>query len=227
MKNEYEVKKGLAYLEYDLSLLERSLFIEFENMLLEKGYRYLSLPSAGSWETIEKQGVVTKDFSLGIDETHALFGSAEQGILEYFQGMEIKEEFILFANNQCFRNEANLDGLKSLREFKKIEQFCFCKKANAEKYFNELLNNSIEFLRRYNIEYRVVDKFDDEGYHVKKYDIEVMTEKYGWMETHSCTYFGDEQAKRFDITGDMHTISNTGIASPRILIPFIEKGYKK
>ena len=55
MGNEFEVKKGLAYLGYELSLLERSLFIEFENMLLEKGYRYLSLPSAGSWETIERQ----------------------------------------------------------------------------------------------------------------------------------------------------------------------------
>ena len=57
---------------------------------------------------------------------------------------------------------------------------------------------------------------------MKKYDIEVKTKQYGWMETHSCTYFGEEQSKRFEITGATHTISNTGIASPRILIPFIE-----
>lgn len=221
---KYLVKNGLVYLDYDLSLLERNLFIEFENMLLEKGYKYLSLPSAGSWSTVEKQGVVTTDYSLGIDETHALFGSAEQGILEYFENKEVNEELLLFADNQCFRNEAHLNGLKTLKEFKKIEQFCFCREENAEKYFNELLNNSISFLEKHNIKYRIVDKTkEDKGYHYKKYDIEVKTKMYGWMETHSCTYFKDEQVKRFNITGGMHTISNTGIASPRILIPFIEK----
>lgn len=62
----------------------------------------------------------------------------------------------------------------------------------------------------------------DEGYHHVKYDIEVKTEQYGWMETHSCSYFADEQVKRFGIEGGVHTISNTGLASPRVLIPFIE-----
>ena len=112
-------------------------------------------------------------------------------------------------------------------KFKKIEHFCFCKPENAEKYFQELLKNSTDFLEKYNIEYRIVDKTKtDEGYHLKKYDIEVKTKKYGWLETHSCTYFGDEQTKRLNITGNLHTISNTGIASPRILIPFIEKNFK-
>ena len=73
------------------------------------------------------------------------------------------------------------------------------------------------------IKYRVVDVTDrDPGYHIKKYDIEIETKQFGWMETHSCSYFGTEQSKRFNITGANHTISNTGIASPRILIPFIE-----
>jgi uncharacterized membrane protein (UPF0182 family) len=61
------------------------------------------------------------------------------------------------------------------------------------------------------------------GYHVFKKDVEVHTEAYGWIETHSYTYFGYEQVKRHDIRGDVHTISNTGLASPRILIPFLEK----
>ena len=51
---------------------------------------------------------------------------------------------------------------------------------------------------KYNIEYRVVDVTKlDFGYHVKKYDIEVKTKQYGWLETHSCSYFGEEQSKRF------------------------------
>ena len=186
--NKYNVKDGIYYLDIELSKLEFELFREFEDMLLKKGYKYLSLPSAGSWDK------------------------------------EVNEEQCFFSINECFRKENNLDGLVRLREFKKLEQYCFCKPENAEKYFNELSNNSIDFLKKYNIEYRVIDKTkEDPGYHYKKYDIEVNTKKYGWMETHSCTYFKDEQTKRLGINGGLHTISNTGIASPRILIPFIEK----
>jgi len=226
MKN-YLVKDGIYYLDDVLSKLELDLFREFTDMLLEKNYTYLSLPSAGSWEVIEKQGVVSRDYSLGIDERHALFGSAEQAFLEYFQDKEVTEG-CYFSFNHCFRNEQNLDGLVRLKEFKKLEQYCFCSSENAEKYFNELLTNSTNFLEKHNIEYRIVDKTkEDPGYHIKKYDIEVKTKEYGWMETHSCTYFGDEQTKRLNIKGGLHTISNTGIASPRILIPFIEKKLKR
>lgn len=224
MENDYIIKDGLVCLDNDLALLERKLFIEFENMLLEKGYKYLSIPTSGKWDTIEKQEIVTTDFSLGINNKYALFGSAEQGILEYYENKIIKEELCLFANNTCYRNESKLNGLKTLIEFKKLEQFCFCKEENALYYFNELLKNATDFLKKYNICYRIVDKTKiDKGYHIKKYDIEVKTKKYGWMETHSCTYFGSEQVNRFNIKGNMHTISNTGIASPRILIPFIER----
>lgn len=222
--SSYYTKDGIYYLDFELSNLELSLFREFETMLLEKGYKYLSLPSAGSWDIIEKQEVISKDYSLGIDDRQALFGSAEQGFLEYFQNQEITEELKMFSFNECFRNEQTLDGLFYLREFKKLEQYIICREENAEKYFNEVLKNSTDFLEKHNIEYRVVDKtYEDPGYHLKKYDIEVKTKKYGWMETHSCTYFGDEQAKRLNIKGGFHTISNTGIASPRILIPFIER----
>lgn len=225
--SKYYTKDGIYYLDYELSKLEFELFREFEDMLLKKGYKYLSLPSAGSWDIIEKQEVVTKEYSLGIDERQALFGSAEQAFLEYFENSEVTEELYLFSINECFRNEQSLDELQRLREFKKLEQFCFCKEENAEKAFSELLNNSIDFLKKHNIEYRIVDKTkEDPGYHLKKYDIEVKTKKYGWMETHSCTYFGAEQTKRLNIKGGLHTISNTGIASPRILIPFIEKQEK-
>lgn len=222
--NSFNVKDGIYYLDTELSKLEFELFREFEDMLLKKGYKYLSLPSAGSWEVLDRQEAVTRDQSLGIDERQALFGSAEQGFLEYFMDKEVNEEQCFFSINECFRKEKDLDGLIRLREFKKLEQYCFCRPENSEKYFEELLNNSIDFLKKYNIEYRIVDKTkDDPGYHCKKYDIEVKTKKYGWLETHSCTYFKDEQTKRLGIRGGLHTISNTGIASPRILIPFIER----
>ena len=114
--NKYFTKDGIYYLDYELSKLEFDLFREFEDMLLEKGFKYLSLPSAGSWDVIEKQEVVTKEYSLGIDERQALFGSAEQAFLEYFQNSKVDKELYLFSINECFRNEQKLEGLQRLRE---------------------------------------------------------------------------------------------------------------
>ena len=86
-----------------------------------------------------------------------------------------------------------------------------------------MLDNSTNFLKDYSIKHRIVNVTNiDPGYHIKKYDIEIFSKNSGWVETHSCSYFGEEQTKRFNISGATHTISNTGIATPRILIPFIE-----
>lgn len=136
------------------------------------------------------------------------------------------DQLLLYSLNSCFRTEDFYDGLFRVKEFRKVEQFAFCNENNYKYYFDILLDNAINILNLINLptKYRVIDKTKtDPGYHIKKYDIEVLTKKYGWMETHSCTYFRNEQIKRFDVgLKHIHTISNTGIASPRILIPFIE-----
>jgi seryl-tRNA synthetase len=170
------------------------------------------------------QGVVPWDVIFKINNDYGLSGSAEQGILECFTGKNINDTLKVYAKNQCFRFEKEFNGLKYLKEFIKLEQFVFCRKAQKDYYFEQLLNNSVEFLKYHNIKHRIVDVTQrDKGYHIKKYDIEVYTMTYDWMETHSCSYFGTNQTKRFGISGVTHTISNTGIASPRILIPFLER----
>ncbi len=169
-----------------------------------------------------------QDINLSLDimaianDTEAcLAGSAEQGILERFSEQEVKPKLI-YAKNQCFRNESEYEDLLRVREFIKVEQFCFTTKDCWEDRFELLMNSAISFLMKLGVEYRVVDVTSDPGYHIKKSDIQVKTKSYGWIETHSCSYFGEEQSKRFGITGATHTLSNTGIATPRILIPFIE-----
>ncbi|ALN97690.1 seryl-tRNA synthetase [Bacillus phage vB_BpuM-BpSp] len=212
-------------LDFELSKIERDLFRRFSDKLDSKGFKYLSVPSAIKWETLDKQGFDRRDSLHISDRRNALAGSAEQGILEYFQDKKV-DSMKIYAQNTCFRREnIEIENLR-LEEFIKLEQFCFTTKDKWEEDFNLLLNNAIEFLDELEIKNRVVDMtIKDKGYHLKKLDIEIYTEKYGWIESHSCTYFGEEQTKRFNITGSTHTISNTGIASPRILIPIIEKLY--
>lgn len=219
------VKDGVFFPDHALSEMERSLFNHFEDLLRNRNFKYISVPSLIKKETIERQDVISWEKIFKINDEYALSGSAEQGILELYTHKRVDEPTFLYAKNQCFRAENEYDGLKRLKEFQKIEQFIFTNLKNWEEHFDLILENATSFLDEYKIQYRVVDVTDrDPGYHILKKDIEVYTKTYGWMETHSCTYFGTEQSKRFDIHGDcIHTMSNTGIASPRILVPFLEK----
>lgn len=209
---------------FEISLLERNLIHEFETLCLNKGYKYLSIPSLVPKECYIKQGSIDENKVFGFGD-YRLTGSAEQGILEYFSGQEVLRNLKIVSTNQCFRNEDVYTPLLRLAEFKKVEQFGFLTTSTAaEITFNEFLYNSTEFLETHGIQYRIVDETEtDDGYHQKKFDIQINTKTFGWIESHSCTLFGKEQTRRFSIRGAEYTVSCTGIASPRILIPFIEK----
>lgn len=218
----YTVRDGVYFLDERLSNIEKRILETCGSFLEKRGFKYLSIPTAIRWETFERQQLNLEKYILNIDTDHCLAGSAEQGILERFIDQEVVESFY-YARNQCFRNEFEYRDLYRVKEFSKVEQFAFCHQDTADTTFNMLLQNATDFLTLLDVQYRVVDVTDrDPGYHVKKFDVEILTRDYGWMETHSCSYFGTEQTRRFNIRGADHSVSNTGIASPRILIPFLE-----
>ena len=205
----------------DYSQVERDLFLRFEATLEDAGFTYLSVPSFISRGTVERQEVVAWEHVLKVSDTLGLAGSAEQGILEYFADTRVAEGRY-WAHNQCFRGEDEVIPWARLREFRKTELFSFTNDVEWNVEFLHLLKTATSFLEDLGLVYRLVDKTGDPGYHKKKTDVEVWTYSYGWIETHSCTYFGEEQTRRFGITGATHTVSNTGLASPRILIPLVE-----
>lgn len=221
------VRDGVFFPTRKVADLEARIFRTLTKNLKHSGFRQLSVPSTITRDTIDRQGVVPWENIIHVGHHHGLAGSAEQGILEMFQGQRVgqgKPELRLFADNQCFRNEEAYVGLMYLREFRKLEQFVFCGRGNWEENFQLVLWMAEGLLNQFKVEHRVVDVTKrDRGYHILKKDIEVLTTTYGWLETHSCTYFGEEQTRRFGITGLTHTISNTGVASPRILVPLLER----
>jgi seryl-tRNA synthetase len=213
-------ESGVYKLDFQMSKLERDLMREFSDMLESKGFKYLYVPSIIRQDSFSRQGLDVD--TLRIDTDTVLSGSAEQGILEYFTDSYVEPQLI-YAQNTCFRQEDVYEGFKRLKEFNKLEQFCFTTENKWKEKFDLLLDNATTFLNRKGITNRVVNVTDrDGGYHKVKFDVEIYTKTYGWLESHSCSYFGTEQTDRFNITGATHTISNTGLASPRILIPFIE-----
>jgi seryl-tRNA synthetase len=220
---DYKVEHGVFKPSFELSKIEKDLFDEFEKILIQKDFKYLAVPVSVSTDAFYRQAAAKDQQAYWLDGHHMLNGSAEQGILDHFADSRV-EPMRIYAYTHCFRREYELDSVVRLKEFKKLEQFIFCNETNWLNEFELILNNARDFLKHHNIEYRTVDVTQrDPGYHIRKYDIEIKTENHGWVESHSCSYFGTEQTKRLGITGATHTLSNTGIASPRILIPFIER----
>lgn len=140
----------------------------------------------------------------------------------------------------CFRREAgtygkDTHGLYRIHQFEKIEQVVLCE-ANVEvglKMFEEIRTNAEEVLQALKLPYRVVDVCTGDMGKGKLFmqDIETwMPSRKSYGETHSCSYLGDFQARRLNIKyadkdGQkkfVHTLNNTCIASPRILIPILE-----
>jgi seryl-tRNA synthetase len=151
----------------------------------------------------------------------------------------------------CFRREAgtygrDTKGLYRVHQFQKVEQVVLCEadEKKALALFEEIRTNAEAVLQALKLPYRVMDVCTGDMGKGKVFmqDIETwMPSRKAYSETHSCSYLGDFQARRLGITysssakatGDrqvvsskerkfVHTLNNTCIASPRILIPILE-----
>jgi len=172
-----------------------------------------------------------------------LSGTAEVPVMGYYRdevldSKELPVKFLGFS--PCFRREAgshskDVKGLIRVHEFFKWEQVILCEASHEEsvKWHEWLTNNTEEFMQSMEIPYRVVVNCGgDLGQgQVKKYDIEAWVPKENrYRETHSSSYFHDFQTRRFNIRykdadGKLrfaHSLNNTAIASPRILVSLIE-----
>lgn len=144
------------------------------------------------------------------------------------------------AFSPCYRREAgshgkDVKGLIRVHEFFKVEQVILCEASHEEsvKHHEWITANTEEFMQSLGIPYHVVlNCGGDIGQgQVKKYDIEAWVPKEGkYRETHSSSYFHDFQTRRFntrykDDDGKLryaHSLNNTAIASPRILVSLVE-----
>ncbi len=179
----------------------------------------------------------------------SLVGTAEVPVTGY-HGDEILEEAELpklyFARSTCFRREAgaagkDTRGLYRIHFFDKIEQVVMCKADPAEsaRWHDAIIKNAEDMLQALELPYRVMEVCTgDMGQgKVRMFDLETwMPSREAYSETHSASRFHDFQARRLNLryrraAGEQgrparlefcHTLNNTVIASPRILIPLLE-----
>jgi len=239
------------FLKNEGALLEFAMLMYAFQTLVSKGYTPIMAPSLVKEFTLFGNGQLPwgrdEVYHLEKDDQY-LAGTAEVPVTAYFSDEVLKEEdlpkkFVAFS--PCFRREAgsygkDTKGLYRLHQFNKIEQVIIAPNdmSNSFTLHEELLQNSEEILQSLNLPYRVLlmctgDMGEPQ---VKKYDIETwMPGRNAYGETMSNSVMGDFQARRLKIRyrakdGTMkycHTLNNTAIASPRILIPLLENYQQK
>jgi seryl-tRNA synthetase len=221
------------------------------DILRERGYDYLAVPHL----VREDAMVGTGYFPFGEEDAYSLtndnsflIGTAEVVLTSYHAGEVLDEKELpikVCGKSDCYRREAgtygkDTSGVYRVHQFTKVEQVILCKNDPAEssKMHQELLSNAEDLMKLLKLPYRVMELCtgDMGAGQVKKHDIETwMPSRDSYGETHSCSSFHEFQSRRLNIkykTQDgerkfVHTLNNTMVASPRILICILENYQKE
>lgn len=225
--------------------LEFAVWQYVMNFMIKKGYNPMLVPSLVRRETLLGTGYIPQgeDDLYKTQDGDYLAGTAEVATMSYYSGevlekTELPKKIIAFS--PCFRREAgshskDTKGLIRVHEFFKLEQVILCEASHEQSvtFHEELLKNTEEIMQELGLPYRVLLMCTaDIGLgHVKKYDVEAWVPSQNtYRETHSASYFHDFQTRRLNIRyrddeGKMrfaHSLNNTAIATPRILVSIIE-----
>lgn len=238
------VRLEMAILQYTLDTLVKKNYTMFNPPLL---VHYPAMMGTSYFPGGEEQAYavgVQKEKDGQVEGDGAwLIGTSEVAVTSYHKDevLPIDELPKRFCGvSTCFRREAgtygkDTKGLYRVHQFQKVEQVILCEADDliSAEMHTEILQNAEDILQALELPYRVVDVCTgDMGRgQVYKNDIETwMPSRNGYGETHSCSTFHDFQARRLNIkyeTPDgkkafVHTLNNTCVASPRILIPILE-----
>ncbi len=231
----------------ELSRLELAMHMLVLDKLANHGFTTITVPSLSKEKPLYGMGYLPfaqdEIYYMPADETY-LSGTAEL-VLNSLHADEILSENdlpILYAGfSPCFRREAgaagkDTRGLVRVHQFLKTEQFVICKNDinESERWHQKLLQISEEVLQDLELPYQVLEicTGDMGAPKYRQYDLEAWTPSQNcYRETHSCSNITEWQARRTNLRyrdnkdGKVkfaHTLNNTGIATPRILVPFIE-----
>jgi len=235
------------FLKGDGALLHWAVLRFAMDQMVGKGYVPMSVPLLMRDEVMRGTGFFPgfedQTYQMEKDQLN-LAGTAEVPLTAYHMGeilraKELPKKYI--AMSSCFRREAGAAGkdtygLFRIHQFDKVEQVVICKNnvEESNKFHEEILANAEAVMAALELPYRVVNVCTgDLGRgQAKKFDIEAwMPSRKSYCETHSASKLYDFQARRMNLRYKdtaakknlfCHTLNNTVIASPRILIPILE-----
>jgi seryl-tRNA synthetase len=234
---------GFYYLVGDIARLHSAVLSYARDFMIGRGFTYCIPPFMIRSAVVD--GVISfAELNAMMykieDEDLYLIGTSEHSMIGKFADQILKEEDLpcaMTSYSPCFRKEKGAHGIEErgvyrIHQFEKQEMIVVCKPEDSQEWFTKLWQNTVAFFRTLDIPVRTLEccSGDLADLKVKSLDVEAWSprlEKY--FEVGSCSNLGDAQARRLKIrikteNGNIlaHTLNNTVVAPPRMLIAFLE-----
>ncbi|MDE5834730.1 MAG: serine--tRNA ligase [Ruminococcus sp.] len=235
---------GFYYLCGDIAQLQSCILSYARDFMIDKGFTYYIPPFMIRSDVVtgvmsfEEMGNMMYKIE---GEDLYLIGTSEHSMIGKFIDNIIPEEDLpqtLTSYSPCFRKEVGSRGIEErgvyrIHQFEKQEMVVVCKPEESMEWFHKLYNYTVEFFRTLDIPVRTLEccSGDLADLKVKSIDVEAWSPRQQkYFEVGSCSNLGDAQARRLGIrvkTDDgskyfAHTLNNTVVAPPRMLIAFLE-----
>ena len=235
---------GFYYLMGDIARLHSAVISYARDFMINRGFTYCVPPF------MIRSNVVTGVMSFAeMDammykiegEDLYLIGTSEHSMIGKFIDTILDEDTLprtLTSYSPCFRKEKGAHGIEErgvyrIHQFEKQEMIVVCKPEESKMWFDKLWQNTVDLFRSMDIPVRTIEccSGDLADLKVKSYDVEAWSPRQKkYFEVGSCSNLGDAQARRLKIRVNgkdgkkyfAHTLNNTVVAPPRMLIAFLE-----
>ena len=235
---------GFYYLMGDIARLHSAVLAYARDFMIDRGFTYCIPPY------MIRSNVVTGVMSFAeMDammykiegEDLYLIGTSEHSMIGKFIDNILEEDTLprtLTSYSPCFRKEKGAHGIEErgvyrIHQFEKQEMIVVCKPEDSKMWFDKLWQNTVDLFRSMDIPVRTIEccSGDLADLKVKSYDVEAWSPRQKkYFEVGSCSNLGDAQARRLKIRVNgadgkkyfAHTLNNTVVAPPRMLIAFLE-----
>ena len=234
---------GFYYLKGDIARLHSAILSYARDFMIDRGFTYYIPPFmirsdvvTGVMSFAEMENMMYKIEG----EDLYLIGTSEHSMIGKFIDTIIDEEQLpqtLTSYSPCFRKEVGAHGIEErgvyrIHQFEKQEMIVVCKPEDSKHWYDQLWKNSVDFFRSLDIPVRTLEccSGDLADLKVKSCDVEAWSPRQKkYFEVGSCSNLGDAQARRLGIRIQgkegkyfAHTLNNTVVAPPRMLIAFLE-----
>ena len=240
---------GFYYLMGDVARLHSAILSYARDFMIDRGFTYCVPPFmihgnvvTGVMSFAEMENMMYKIEG----EDLYLIGTSEHSMIGKFIDTILDEKQLpqtLTSYSPCFRKEVGAHGIEErgvyrIHQFEKQEMIVVCKPEDSPMWFDRLWQNTVDFFRTMDIPVRTLEccSGDLADLKVKSLDVEAWSPRQQkYFEVGSCSNLGDAQARRLQIRvkGEdgrkyfAHTLNNTCVAPPRMLIAFLENNLQK
>ena len=239
---------GFYYLMGDIARLHSAVIAYARDFMINRGFTYCVPPF------MIRSNVVTGVMSFAeMDammykiegEDLYLIGTSEHSMIGKFIDTQLKEEELpqtLTSYSPCFRKEKGAHGIEErgvyrIHQFEKQEMIVVCKPEESPEWYDKLWQNTVDLFRSLDVPVRTLEccSGDLADLKVKSVDVEAWSPRQKkYFEVGSCSNLGDAQARRLGIRVKgkenkyfAHTLNNTVVAPPRMLIAFLENNLQE